>query len=136
MLDNIGIFAQIEVAEFLKDSVLNIRDSFALAGFVKDKRVSPYNKRGISQRIIDLKIPQSNFECAKYYDGEEFSANLTDFGINNSFSIKDWRNKYVQDHCNVIAKSKNIELNQKCIQEIEHCNKTVHQNVLEKGIEM
>ena len=136
MLDNIGVFAQIEIAEFLKVSVLNVCDSFALARFVKDKRVSPYNKRYISERIIELKIPQSNYECAKFYDGEEFSANLADFGINNPLSIKEWREKYVQEHCDVIAKSKNAELNQKCLQEIQHCNKSLHQNALEKGMDL
>ena len=133
MLDNIGVFAQVEVSDFLKNSVLNVTDSFALAGFVKDKRISPYNKRGISERVVELKIPQSNFECAKYYDGEEFSANLADFGVNNQHSIKEWREKLVHDHCGVILRCKEPTLNKQCAAEIEHCNKKAHASVYEQS---
>ncbi|MBR4407496.1 MAG: hypothetical protein IKT27_04190 [Clostridia bacterium] len=136
MLDNVGIFAQIEIEDFFKDSVLLLRDSSALAKFVCDNRVSPFNKRYLSERIIELKIPQENFACAKYYDSEKFIENLADYKITDPNTINSWQDKLVKGHCDVIAKSKHSELNKQCISELEHCDKAAHQKISEKEMGM
>ena len=128
MLKNPTLFEQGEIAKFIDSSVLNIGNSDALVRFIASDYTTLQEKRKFSERLIELKIPQPNFEAARYFNSQKFEETLSENLTDNQ--KKGVQEKFVKAHCEVIAKSQNIEVNQQCLDKLSLCDKDLHKKAI------
>ena len=129
MLQQPNFFLKEEIDKFFQESVILLDCSDKLVCLIKNPKTSLLEKMSLSERVIQLKIPNANFEAARFYNSKSFFEQLGDITIDSKKSI---RKKMVEQHCTIIANCKNIELNKKCLQCLSSCNKKLHQSIVEQ----
>lgn len=132
MLKNKDFFTTKDINNFFKNSILLIDDSKLLFLLLVNSDIEFEKKRDISDRIIELKIPNYNYISAKFYESKAFYNQLGNRPQKTKFEII---RKQVELHCEVVAKSQHETLNQRCLKELKFSNKKIHKRALDMALE-